>query len=152
MDFEVTSGMRADRITRAAEGRGEGITGDYSKVKWDYLHTGDLCAREGFTCVPTIFEAHGGGWGVEARRAAGLIAHHQRIRGQWCAEGHATRVAQRISISLHRENARSILRRTDTPTPPGEETCRIGGGSIERDEWVVEGEEDTWRAGRMGGA
>jgi len=152
VDFGVTSGMKADKVARAAEGRGEGIPADYSRTKWDHLRTGGSCAREGFTFVPTIFEAHGGGWGVEARRVAGLIAHHQRIRGQWCPEGHAFKVAQRISVALHRENARAVLRRSEVPAPAGEEPCRMGGGALDGEEWVVEGEEDTWRAGRVGGA
>ena len=53
--------MRADRIARAAEGRGEGVTLDYAQVKWNHLQTGEKCARERFTFVPTIFEAHGEG-------------------------------------------------------------------------------------------
>ena len=64
--------MRADRIARAAEGRGEGITGGYSRVKWDHLQTGDVCAREGFTFVPTIFEAHRGGGASEPEEWQGL--------------------------------------------------------------------------------
>jgi len=143
--------MRTDRIGRAAEGRGEGIPADYTRVKWDHLQTGDACTREGFTFTPTIFEAHGGGWGVEARRVAGLIAHHQRIRGQWCPEGHALKVAQRISTSLHRENARAILKRLEAPEPAGEGPCRLGTGTYDG-EWVMEGEGDSWRAGRVGGA
>ena len=39
------------------------------------------------------------------------MAKQQTLAGEFCREGTARRLAQRISTSLHRENARATLRR-----------------------------------------
>eukprot|EP00959_Pyramimonas_sp_CCMP1952_P212762 4451846-Pyramimonas_sp.AAC.1 len=51
-------------------------------------------------------EAHGGGWEREARRAFGALA--KRVAD---ATGED---AQRLSVCLHRGNARAVLRRLQT--------------------------------------
>ena len=65
--------------------------------------------------MPIVFEAHGGGWGTQARKSLGFIGHQQAAAGEMCPEGAPLRMAQRISCSLQRENARAILRRLASP-------------------------------------
>ena len=40
-----------------------------------------------------------------------FIARQQSVNGDWCKEGTTLRLAQRVSITLHQESARAILRR-----------------------------------------
>ena len=63
-----------------------------------------------------VVEAHGGGRGREARRAFEVLA--KRVADATGEEDAvvADRHAQRLSISLHRENARAVLRRLQPST------------------------------------
>ena len=116
MDFAVTSGMRAGQ--GAATSRNpEAPLCDYAAHKRAYKETDSKCRAEGLAFTPVIFEAHGGGWGVEARRVLARIAAAQTSRGAWCAQGHSLRIAQRVSSSLHRDNARAVLLRLAGPVP-----------------------------------
>ena len=116
LDFAVTSGMRAGQ--GAATSRNpEAPLCDYAAHKRSYKETDSKCRAEGLTFTPVIFEAHGGGWGVEARRVLARIAAAQTSRGAWCAQGHSLRIAQRVSSSLHRDNARAVLLRLAGPVP-----------------------------------
>ena len=46
-----------------------------------------------------------------ARLWMGFLASQQKTAGEWCREGTPIRMAQRISTTLQRANARAILRR-----------------------------------------
>ena len=69
------------------------------------------CARNGFNFVPMIIEAHGGGWGRTARQTLDVIAKHVSIASGEHADSASLKIAQRLSTTLHRENARAILQR-----------------------------------------
>ena len=114
IDFAVTSGLRADRVARAREG-GEAIADDYAATKRAHLDTEQKCVAAGFSFVPIVFEAHGGGWGAQTRKTLGFIGHQLMAAGDWCPEGPPLRLAQRVSCSLQRETARAILRRLALP-------------------------------------
>ena len=66
----------------------------------------------GFVFTPMICEAHSGAWAPNARRVLDRVS-----RGMAACSGEETevvslRLAQRISVALHRANARAILKRT----------------------------------------
>ena len=67
-----------------------------------------------------IIESHSGGWGKTARQTLDTIAKHVSACWRGEAEVESLRMAQRLLCSLHRENARAILRRLQEPTPDEE--------------------------------
>jgi len=73
--------------------------------------TETLCCQQGFTFVPMVVEAHGGGMGKQFRQVLDSIAKQTAavtgLRSDFCS----SLIAQRISVILQRENARAILRR-----------------------------------------
>ena len=89
------------------------------------LPTEEACLVAGFSFVPMAMEAHGSGWGAGARAVIGSIARCVAAARNVEPAVASLEIDQRISIALHRENARAILRR------------RMWSG----DEW--EGEEPT---------
>ena len=113
-----TSGLRAYRTDRAQEG-GKAIADDYALSKRAFQGTEEKCHAAGFSFLPVVFEAHGGGWGTQTRRTLGFLGQQLSATGEWCREGTPLRLAQRVSCSLQRETARAILRRL---TPMATET------------------------------
>ena len=115
LDFAVTSGMRFDAYRRAA-GDPATVFADYEAHKRQYKGTEDACRTQGIRFTPMVLEAHGGGWSPTFRGTVDMIA---RSAANAHHENHAKvslRIAQRISCSLHRENARAIMRRmADVP-------------------------------------
>ena len=110
LDFAVTSGMRADTVRKSAHDASQVLL-EYANYKETYKDTKRKCSDENFVFTPIIFEAHGGGWCTSARRIFDFIAKQQSCAGSFCREGTALRLAQRISTSLHRENARATMKR-----------------------------------------
>ena len=116
LDFAVTSGLRADLIAHSVADPGAGLA-RYEEYKRQHQGTAQACRGADITFIPMVVEAHGGGWGSEARRAFAVLAKRAAdARGEEAA-GEADRMAQRRSISLHRETARAILRRLQQPRP-----------------------------------
>ena len=76
------------------------------------MNTEEICNSAGFQFVPMILEAHGGGWSPSFRKAVNWISAAGAARGIDTKAAWSLQMAQRISCSLQRENARSILRRT----------------------------------------
>ena len=76
-----------------------------------YKETQTKCQQQGIRFVPLVIEAHGGGWGGPLRQTMGFLASQQKTAGEWCREGTPIIMAQRISTTLQRANARAILRR-----------------------------------------
>ena len=71
-----------------------------------------MCQDEGIQFIPVICEANGGGWGPAAQAVWSEIAKH---KSSMTGESHsvtATHLLQSLSLILHKENARSILRRS----------------------------------------
>ena len=58
-----------------------------------------------------VVDAHGGGWGPVAKEAFKTIARAYANQTGTSASIATSELAQRISITLERENARAILRR-----------------------------------------
>ena len=110
LDWAVTSGLRSDRIQHVAQGSAD-VLAEYADYKRTYKDTQTKCQEQGIEFVPLVIEAHGGGWGAQLRQAVGFLAIQQKAAGEWCREGAPVRIAQRISTSLQRENARAVLRR-----------------------------------------
>ena len=110
-DFAVTSGLRADSVSQSARD-GSSATTAYEAHKRSYLDTAAQCEEEGLTFIPMAMEAHGGSWGLAARRAWAQVAKAAaQLTGDPPAEI-AERHLQRLSVILHRENARAIVRRS----------------------------------------
>ena len=72
--------------------------------------------------VPMVVEAHGGGWSPLARATLDWISKHQASCHNDDPAAISLKIAQRISCTLHRENARAILQRApvavSSPFPP----------------------------------
>ena len=68
-----------------------------------------------------VMEAHGGGWGADARAVIGSIARCVAAARSIEPAAASLEIAQRISIALHRENARAILKRRLWAGGSGEE-------------------------------
>ena len=76
-----------------------------------------MCQQSGFSFIPMILEASGGGWGKQARCVwSELAKKHALATGELTSDKEsAVTLLQRLSIILHRENARAILRRHVSP-------------------------------------
>ena len=116
LDFALTSGMRPDREAAVLVDP-EGAIRAYEDSKRNYkppgadLPTGEACVQAGFDFIPMVMEAHGGGWGVGARKVIGDIARCVAAARNIDPAAASLDIAQRISVALHRENARAILKR-----------------------------------------
>ena len=62
-----------------------------------------------------VIEAHSRGWSQRARQTLDTIA--KRVTAAWNTEGEVASlsIAQRLSTTLHRENARAVLKRLQEP-------------------------------------
>jgi hypothetical protein len=97
--------MRADIFRQAAQ-TPELVFSHYAKHKREYLQTAKSCEEAGFRFVPVILEAHGGGWGSMARGVLDWVSRQVAAVQQEEVHVVSLRIAQRISCTLHRENAR----------------------------------------------
>ncbi len=111
LDFAVTSGLRTERL-RATADDAASVTSHYEGWKCGYLGTQSHCQAEGMVFIPMIIEAHGGGWGTEAAKVWSELAKTHALASGELRATVATRLLQSLAITLHRENARAILRRT----------------------------------------
>ena len=84
---------------------------EYEQRKRSHLNTANLCANEGFSFIPLVVEAHGGGWGLEARRAFSNLALRASAASGNSSSEVSDKLTQRLSCLLHRENARAVLLR-----------------------------------------
>jgi hypothetical protein len=111
-DFAVTSGLRLDLLTEAATNP-SGVTCRYEDAKCSHKDTQVLCEAQGMSFIPMVVEAVGGGWGKAARCVWSELAKTSALAtGELeTASTCATMLQQRLSMTLHRENARACLRR-----------------------------------------
>jgi hypothetical protein len=111
-DFAVTSGLRADVLPDSVVDPDAALT-RYEDFKCSYKDTESLCRNNGFTFIPMVIEAVGGGWGKAARRVWSELAKTSALAtGELQTESvSAVLLRQRLSMTLHRENARACLRR-----------------------------------------
>ena len=119
LDSAATSGMQTGLLRQSADEPSSAIVA-YEERKREFrpegqpdtIHTTEtLCCQQGRTCVPMVGEAHGGGMGKQFRQVLDSIAKQTAavtgLRSDVCS----SLIAQRISITLQKENARAILRR-----------------------------------------
>ena len=110
LDFAVTSGLRTDVIDRVATDGSAAVVA-YEHRKRSHLGTEDLCSQEGFSFIPLVVEAHGGSWGLEARKAFSNIALRATATSGESSAVAVDKLTQRLCCLLQRENARAVLKR-----------------------------------------
>ena len=115
LDFAVTSGLKRDMVQRSAED-GLYAVKVYEDFKRSHLATEANCQGEGFSFIPMVCEADGGGWGPAANAVWSELAKHKSVLTGEQSSTTATRMLQSLSLILHKENARSILRRSPNKT------------------------------------
>ena len=115
-DFAVTSGLQIGAVDAAAMDGGCTAMA-YCDRKRMYLNTAAHCADEGILFVPMVVEASGGAWCTDARRVwRDIAAAAARLTGERAAVL-TERFEQSLSITLHRANARAIIRRANADAP-----------------------------------
>ena len=110
LDFAVTSGLRADFLHATAIDHSRCL-GSYEDAKREYLQTAAQCLQQGILFIPMVAEAHGGSWGPAAKQSWKFLAKELANNTGVTSSMANAELAQRMSISLQRENARAILRR-----------------------------------------
>jgi len=114
LDFAVSSGMQSELFRPSAEEPGY-VFHRYENMKRSYKGTGEACNAAGFKFVPLVLEGHAAGWSPLLRSTVDWIS---RQGARICQENPPTvslRIAQRISCTFLRENARAVLRRATGP-------------------------------------
>jgi len=111
-DFAVTSGLRMDLRVDAVTDTGC-ISKRYEDLKCSHRDTRAECEAQGISFIPMVVEAVGGGWGKMARcvwselAKTSALATGELVTASTCGN----LLQQRLSMTLHRENARACLRR-----------------------------------------
>ena len=111
LDMTVSSGMRAD-IRQSTAQSPEGVFARCEERKNTFQQTLQQCTEQGSDFMPVVFKAHTGAWSGRARIFFDFLARSQLMKHRFVRECPWLRMPQRISITLHRENTRAILRRT----------------------------------------
>ena len=83
----------------------------YERHKREYQSTAQLCETTGLAFTPMVTEAHSGGWSPLARGVLDWISEQSAAASQTEPATVALRIAQRMLATLHKENARAILKR-----------------------------------------
>ena len=111
LDLAVTSGLKSDMVQRSAED-GSAAVNTYEDFKRSYLSTSTSCQEDGFSFIPLVCEADGGGWGPAAQAVWGELAKRKSLLTGEENSTVANRMLQSLGIVLHKENARAIIRRS----------------------------------------
>ena len=104
-------------MVRHAISGAETVTSLYQAFKCSYCPAGEtvsteaLCTQQGLNFIPMVIESHAGGWGSAARQTLAFISKSIAASLNENPELASLWLAQRLSISLHRETARAILKR-----------------------------------------
>ena len=111
-DFAVSSGLRLDLMSDSIRDPEAALT-RYEDFKCSHLDTRDQCSAQGITFIPMVMDAVGGGWGRVARGVWSELAKSSALAmGELQTERScAIMLRQRLSMTLHRENARACLKR-----------------------------------------
>ena len=119
LDFAITSAMRSDFLRRAVD-IPESVFTDYDRRKREHIDTGQQFEAAGMKFIPMVVESHAGAWSPAARGVLDWIAAQAAASQHESHQLCSLRIAQRTSCTLHRENARAILRRLVVvePAPP----------------------------------
>eukprot|EP00969_Alexandrium_andersonii_P190706 8424510-Alexandrium_andersonii.AAC.1 len=83
----------------------EAVLERYEHEKRQHLDTEATCQAAGVRFTPLVLEAHGGGWSKATRNFADWLAAGVAAARGGQKESESLRIAQRISATLHRENA-----------------------------------------------
>ena len=104
--------LRNSAISDSVRGPDAALT-RYEDFKCSHQDTKAQCQSQGITFIPMVMEAVGGGWGKVARGIWSELAKSSALAsGELQTECTcAVMLRQRLSMTLHRENARSCLRR-----------------------------------------
>ena len=116
-DFAVSCGLQSNLFHPSAETPGL-VFQRYEEFKRTYKDTAQLCEARGFVFTPMVLEAHGGGWSPLMRAAVDWIAKRQAACHNEDPCNVSLKIAQRISCSLVRDNARAILQRSGATLQP----------------------------------
>ena len=111
LDFAVTSGLRTDLLEQTAVD-GLSCLKSYEHAKNDFLDTAKHCASEGISFVPMVIEAHSGAWGPAAAKVWLKLGKAISLLSGESTAVEALRARQNLGLTLHRETARAILRRS----------------------------------------
>ena len=110
LDFAVTSGLRHSNLAASLQD-GSAAARSYEDFKNTHLDTRATCIVEGFNFTPIVVEAVGGGWGPSAIKVFYELAKAKSLLSGELKNQVLSQLYQNLGIILHRENARSILRR-----------------------------------------
>ena len=111
LDFAVTSGLRSDNIRDSARDPSAVVTA-YEGYKCSHLDTKAHCRSEGMAFVPMVMEGHGGSWGQEAAKFWSKLAKTHALASGELRSSVLSAFLGSMSVILHRENARAIIRRS----------------------------------------
>ena len=118
LDFAVTSGLRTDHLEQTAANGMTCLT-IYENKKNTYLDTAAHCSSEGINFIPMVVEAHSGAWGPAATKVWLKLGKAISLVSGESTAVESLRVRQNLGLTLHRETARAILRRSPTPVEIG---------------------------------
>ena len=110
LDFAVTSGLREEFIAISEQDPQQAVL-QYEGFKCAFLNTQQQCIEEGFTFTPVVMEAVGGGIGPQGAAVIAELAKSTASASGESADNCAVSIMQSLQITLHRENARALLRR-----------------------------------------
>ena len=111
LDFAVTSGLRTDLLEQTAAD-GSSCLSTYELYKNSFLDTAAHCASEGIAFLPMVVEAHSGAWGPAASKVWLKLGKAVALMSGESTAVEALRARQNLGLTLHRETARAILRRS----------------------------------------
>ena len=111
LDFAVTSGLRMDLLDQTVADGSSCLT-SYEQYKNSYLDTANHCASEGISFLPMVVEAHSGAWGPTAAKVWLKLSKAISLVSGESTAVETLRARQNLALTLHRETARSILRRS----------------------------------------
>ena len=113
LDLAITSGLRNDMVQKSVEDGGSAAKA-YEHFKRSHMQTEALCQEEGILFIPLICEATGGGWGPAANAVWNELAKYKSTLTGESVPITVNRMLQSLGMRLHKENARAILRRSES--------------------------------------
>ena len=76
------------------------------------MDTAEQCVKEDITFMPMVIEAHSGAWGPAATKVWMRLGRAISLVSGESTAVEMLRLRQNLGLTLHRENARAILRRS----------------------------------------
>ena len=102
--------MRRD-ILEHSSSNNKYATEEYAQFKRNHSNTHARCLEKDIKFVPMIIEASGGTWGLDAEDVWKIVIKSAAALTGEPISAIANEFYQSMSITLHRSNARSILKR-----------------------------------------